>query len=173
MDRRTLLQLGAAGLLNSFGLGAFAADDKSMPVLTMQGLDAIGKKIELSDFLGKTVLVSFFTAGCNLCTRDLKLMREFYVGNSKNNFVLLGVNIDQNKKDFDEYNQLIALAVPKEQRFPMLWRNAPGHKDSFGVITHQPTHFVLSPKNEFIFKREGSFEPDDWDNLWASLKSPQ
>jgi peroxiredoxin len=172
MDRRTWLQLSATGLFYSLGFSAVADDDKAVPILTLQGIDATGKKIELTDFLGKTVLVSFFTAGCNLCTRDLKLMREFYVSNSKNKFVLLGVNIDQNKSDFDEYNQLIALAVPKEQRFPMVWRNAPGHKDNFGAIIRQPTHFVINPKNEFIFKREGSFEPEDWDNLWASLKNP-
>ena len=77
-----------------------------------------------------------------------------------------------NKNDFDEYNQLIALAVPKEQRFPMVWRNAPDHKDNFGAITRQPTHFVINSKNEFIFKREGSFEAEDWDNLWTSLKNP-
>jgi peroxiredoxin len=172
MNRRTWLQLSAMGLFISTGLSAFADDDKAAPVLTMHGQDIAGKKIELTDFLGKTVLVSFFTAGCNLCTRDLKLMREFYVSNAKNNFVLLGVNIDQNKQDFEAYNQLIALAVPKDQRFPMVWRNAPGHKDNFGVISRQPTHFVVNPKNEFVFKREGSFEPDDWDNLWTSLKNP-
>jgi peroxiredoxin len=173
MDRRKLLQLGTAGMFYSLGLGAFADDEKAIPVLTLQGVDVNGKKIELNDFLGKTVLVSFFTGGCNLCTRDLKLMREFYVANVKNNFVLLGVNIDQNKKDYDEYNQLIAMAVPKEERFPMVWRNAPEHKDNFGSITHQPTHFVINPKNEFIFKREGSFESEDWDNLRTSLKNPQ
>jgi peroxiredoxin len=171
MDRRAYLQLGLAGLFFSSGLSAFAREDKAVPVLTLQGTDGSGKKIDLKDYLGKTVLVSFFTAGCALCTRDLKLMREFYVGNSKRNFVLLGVNIDDNKADFDSYNQLIALAVPKEQRFPMVWRNAPDHKDNFGPITRQPTHFVINAQNEFIFKREGTFQPDDWDNLWASLKS--
>jgi len=172
MNRRDWLKLGVAGACSTLGFRSFADDDKLVPLLTLQGVDVNGKKIELTDFLGKTVLASFFTAGCNLCTRDLKLMREFYVSNSKRNFVLLGVNIDQNKDDFDEYNQLIALAVPKEQRFPMVWRNAPGHKDNFGVIIKQPTHFVINPKNEFIFKREGSFEPEDWDNLWTSLKTP-
>lgn len=172
MNRRAWLQIGVAGLFYSVGLNVFAEDERLLPILTLQGVDANGKKIELTDFLGKTVLVSFFTAGCNLCTRDLKLMREFYANNSKRNFVVLGVNVDQNKKDFDDYNQLIAMAVPKEQRFPMVWRNAPGYKDNFGVITRQPTHFVVNPKNEFIFKREGSFEPEDWDNLWRSLKNP-
>ncbi|PRC91535.1 peroxiredoxin family protein [Solimicrobium silvestre] len=169
MDRRKWLQMALAGGLASLNTSLFAQDEKNIPKFTLQGVDANGKKLELSDFMGKTVLVSFFTAGCNVCTRDLKLMREFYVSNSKRKFVLLAVNIDQNKADFDEYNQLIAQVIPQEQRFPMVWRNAPSHKDNFGTIVHQPTHFVINPKNEFIFKREGSFEPEDWDNLWSSL----
>ena len=171
MDRRTWLKLGTAGLFYSCGMAAMAEAEPAVPILTMQGVDANGKKIELSDFLGKTVLVSFFTAGCALCTRDLKLMREFYVRNSNRKFVLLGVNIDEKKSDFDTYNQVIALAVPKAQRFPMVWRNARQHSDNFGAISRQPTHFVINPKNEFIFKREGTFQPEDWDNLWISLKT--
>jgi len=171
MDRRLCLQFGLAGLFFSSGLDVMAEENNGIELMTLQGVDTSGKKIDLKDFLGKTVLVSFFTAGCALCTRDLKLMREFYVGNSKRNFVLLAVNIDANQADYTSYSQVVALAVPKEQRFPMVWRNAPGHKDNFGTIVRQPTHFVINPKNEFIFKREGTFEPEDWDNLWTSLKS--
>jgi hypothetical protein len=149
----------------------FAQTPKEPQKFSLQGIDGNGKKLDLADFLGKTVLVSFFTAGCSLCARDLKLMREFYVGNSKKNFVLLAVNIDQDMKDFETYNQLIALAIPVEQRFPTVWRNAPGHKDNFGTISRQPTHFVINAKNQFVFKREGTFQPADWDNLWESLGS--
>ncbi len=170
MDRRTWMQLTAAGLLSTMSSTLLAENSaKDVPPLMMQAMDANGRKLALSDFLGKTLLVSFFTAGCNLCSRDLKLMREFYVSNMKRNFVLLGVNIDQNKADFDQYNQFISLAIPADQRFPLVWRNAPGHNDNFGLITRQPTHFVINAKNEFIFKREGSFQPEDWDNLWTSL----
>ena len=172
MDRRKILRFGTAGVLCSLAPGVFAGDDKAVPVLTLQGVDINGNKIALTDFLGRTVLVSFFTAGCNLCTRDLKLMREFYVENSRHNFILLGVNIDRNKADFEEYNQLIAMAVPKDQRFPMVWRNGSAYKDNFGPITRQPTHFVINPNNEFVFKREGSFESEDWNNLRASLQNP-
>jgi len=69
-----------------------------LKVLSLTGLDSEGKTVKLSDYLGKTVLVSFITSGCNLCSRDLKLMREFYAGNAKKNFVLLTVNMDQNKR---------------------------------------------------------------------------
>ena len=148
----------------------FAQAPKEAQKYSLQGTDVNGKKLNLSDFLGKTVLVSFFTAGCTVCSRDLKLMREFYVGNAKKNFVLLAINIDEDKKDFETYQQLVTLSLPKEQRFPMVWRNSPSHKDNFGVISRQPTHFVINTKNQFVFKREGTFQPADWDALWESLE---
>lgn len=170
MNRRTWLQLAAAGAVSVLNSSVLAQDGGSeITKLTLQGLDVHGNKLDLNDFLGKTILASFFTAGCNVCSRDFKLMREFYAGNVKRNFVLLGVNMDQNKADFDQYNQLISLAVPAAQRFPTVWRNAPGFKDNFGTIVRQPTHFVINANNELIFKREGSFQPEDWDNLWTSL----
>jgi hypothetical protein len=114
-------------------------------------------------------LVSFFTAGCNLCTKDLKLMREFYVANKARGFVLLGVNIDEKKEDFTQYMNLISLSIPPDQRFPIVWRNTSGHKDSFGAIVRKPTHFVLDKAHNQVTRREGSFLPDDWDNLWTTL----
>jgi len=51
----------------------------------------------------------------------------------------------------------------------MVWRNAPNHKDNFGNITRQPTHFVINPQNQFVLKREGTFQAEDWDNLWLSM----
>lgn len=171
MQKRLFLQAMSAAPLGLACAPLFAQAPKEPEKFSLQGIDANGKKLDLKDFLGKTVLVSFFTAGCSLCTRDLKLMREFYVGNAKKNFVLLAINIDENKKDFETYHQIIELTIPKEQRFPSVWRNAPGHKDNFGVISRQPTHFVINAKNQFVFKREGTFQPNDWDNLWESLGS--
>ncbi|MEB0229766.1 MULTISPECIES: redoxin domain-containing protein [unclassified Undibacterium] len=169
MNRRKFIHTATLSSVAISSSSLFAQEKKEAVTFTMQSTDINGKPLKLTDFIGLTVLVSFFTSGCNLCTRDLKLMREFYVGNANRKFVLLAINIDQDKRDFDTYNQLVSLAIPKEQRFPTVWRNAPGHKDNFGTIVKQPTHFVLNAQNQFIFKREGTFLPDDWDNLWLSL----
>ena len=145
------------------------ASAKEPLIAQFQLQDNSGQRIDSTQFAGKTVLVSFFTSGCNLCARDFRLMREFYVGNAKRNFVQLGISLDQNRQDFDTYQQLVKLAVPADQRFPVYWRNAPGHKDNFGVIQSQPTHFVINTKGQIVWKREGSFQAEDWDNLWEAL----
>jgi peroxiredoxin len=167
MQRRTFIQ---SALISGLMLSTQTQAQAASMVYTLDGTDVYGKKLSLHDYLGMNVLVSFFTFDCPLCSDDLKLMREFYVRNSKNKFMLLGVNLDTNKKDLDDYNDLTTHAYPKDQRFPTVWRNAAGHKDNFGPITIQPTHFVLDRKSELVFKREGKFQPDDWDNLWLSLK---
>ena len=169
MNRRDFIQSTIISSLAISPLSVFAQSKTNKATFTLQGTDINGKKLDLGDFAGNTVLVSFFTFDCESCSLDLKLMREFYVRNTKKKFVLLGVNLDQNKKDLDDYNDLTTHAYPKNQRFPTVWRNAPGHKDNFGKIVNQPTHFVLDAKSQLVFKREGTFQPEDWDNLWLSL----
>ena len=56
-----------------------------------------------------------------------------------------------------------------EQRFPIVWRGAPGHKDSFGEIVKKPTHFVLDRVHRPVLRRDGAFQPNDWDDLWTLL----
>jgi len=168
MNRRDFLQSLALSSL-PLSTSVLAANTGKTPQFNLLGTDVNGKKVQLKDYAGKAILVSFFTFDCAVCTNDLKLMREFYVGNSHKNFVLLGVNIDKNKKELDEYNEATTLAYPKAQRFPSVWRNDPAHKDNFGAIKTTPTHFVLDKQHQLILKREGAFQADDWDNLYLSL----
>lgn len=169
MDRRDFLKTSVASSI-ALSSPLLAAEKKPGNVqYQLRGTDVYGKPLDLKEYLGRTVLVSFFTFDCNVCSHDLKLMRDFYLRNVKKKFVLLGVNIDQNKKDLDEYNDATTLAYPKDQRFPTVWRFAPGHQDNFGPLNSTPTHFVLNPKHQLMFKRDGAFLPEDWDNLWLSL----
>jgi peroxiredoxin len=169
MKRRDFIQSAAlSGLMLSSSL-VLGQSKGSSAKYRFQGTNVAGKKIDLQDYAGYTVLLSFFTIDCEVCNHDIKLMREFYVRNVSKKFILIGVNLDQNKKELDEYNDITTLGYPKNQRFPTVWRNAAGHKDNFGKITTTPTYFVLDPQHQLMFKREGSFLPDDWDRLWLSM----
>ena len=136
----------------------------------LQGIDFDGKEVDLATIKDKTVLVSFFSFESYSSMRDLKLMREFYVGNMKRKYMQVAVNIDQSKKEFDSYIEMYLHAVPKVERFPILHRYAPNYKDNFGAIVKAPTHFALDPQHQLMFKREGIFRGDDWDNLWEALE---
>jgi peroxiredoxin len=165
MDRRLFLQSLAAVTLGGATTLTSAAELKQ----SMVSVDSEGNPFNLDSYAGKICLVSFFTASCALCSHDLGQMREFYGSNRKKNFSLIGVNLDAKKEDFIDYANFFKQAVPKDQRFPLIWRNDPKHADTFGPIVKQPTHFILDGKQEQVFKREGSFQPGDWDQLWTKL----
>lgn len=148
---------------------AYAQQAKASPKLTLTGTDYLGRKIDLRDYAGKTILVSFYSGGCTVCARDLKLMREFFRDNSAKNFVLIGINIDKSKADFEMYTKIVAASVPKNQQFPLIWRGSTETLDGFGSINSDPSHFVITANGQISLKREGTFKSEDWDNLWEIL----
>jgi peroxiredoxin len=169
MNRRNFMQSAMASGLAMTGAFSLAHAGPTKQTYELLSTDVFGKKLGLNDFSGKVALISFFTLDCLLCSTDLKLMREFYARNKAKNFTLVGVNLDQNKQDLDDYNEAMSLVYSKNHRFPTVWRNAKGHQDNFGKITSEPSHFVLDANHQLLFKREGKFLPDDWDKLWELL----
>ncbi|MFZ6801179.1 peroxiredoxin family protein [Undibacterium sp. Di24W] len=148
---------------------ATAQQAKVSPKLALSGIDYLGRKIDLRDYAGKTVLISFYSGGCTVCARDLKLMREFFRDNAAKNFVLIGINIDKTKADFEMYAKIVAASVPKNQQFPLIWRGSTETLEGFGNISSDPSHFVISANGQISLKREGTFKSEDWDNLWEVL----
>ncbi|MES2295765.1 MAG: TlpA disulfide reductase family protein [Pseudomonadota bacterium] len=177
MEKRKFLHTVAGGALGLAFSPLLAAEKKPSkeyvaPTVAhvLEGFDGVtNQAVRLEDFAGKTLLVSFFTFECVPCHQDLRLMREFYQANKARNFVMLGVNMDKQRDAFMEYMHLIDQTIPKEQHFPIVWRNAPGHKDSFGTIATKPTHFVLNKTLKQVMRREGPFQAGDWDDLWTNL----
>lgn len=173
MNRRDFLQhAGWLAALTASAATSPAWAQGDAQKFTLVGFDESGQRLlRLENFLGKVCLISFFTSSCSLCNHDLKQMREFYLGSQKQkkDFMLIGVNLDENRADFDDYRKLVDLSVPKDQSFPMLWRKGSEYVDNFGPIKQKPTHFVLDKQHRLMFKREGSFMPDDWNRVWDKL----
>lgn len=178
MKRRDFLHTVAAGGMGLMLPGLVLAQDKKASAAkpskppaeyTLQGFDVYGKAINLQDYRGKAVLVSFFTAECIPCTNDLRLMREFFGANRSRNYVNIAVNMDVDRQAIAEYMDLVKKTIPVEQHFPIAWRNAKGHSDNFGAITSEPTHFVLDKAHQLVTRRNGVFKAGDWDDLWTNL----
>lgn len=146
-----------------------AGKSTTLPLMQLQSAEVAGQSLNLKQYNGRVVLVSFFAAGCNLCSHEMKLMREFYLGNTQRNFSLLAVNIDTDKKDFQTYQQMVRLAVPANQQFPIIWRNAAGHQDNFGDVGQLPAFYIIDKSGHLMWQRHGSFRPEDWDRLWELL----
>lgn len=169
MNRRKFLAAltaGTSSLCSTLSVAQTAGARKH----ALSGMDIHGKSIDLQSMTAEAYLVTFFTSACNLCKVDMQLVRDFYAANKHRRFAILGVNMDKNIADFTQYMRLVELSLPPERQFPVLWRPAPKHQDTFGKIMTNPTHFVLNRHRDLVIKREGPLQSDDWDDLWLSLQ---
>ena len=138
---------------------------------SLEGVDVSnGKPVNLQQYKNQTVLLAFFSAGCDACVYNFKLIREFYKANKKSHFAVIGIGLDKKVDNLKNYAQLVNATTAKDEQFPLVWRNAPEYKDSFGTIKRDPTVMVIGKNGEVALKREGIIQDADWDDIWTSLQ---
>jgi len=63
--------------------------DKKAPDFTLDGLE---KPIRLSDYVGKVVMLEFWTTDCPACRMEMPALQKMYEEYKEQDFVLIGVN---------------------------------------------------------------------------------
>ncbi|MBO6622364.1 MAG: TlpA family protein disulfide reductase [Balneola sp.] len=111
------------------------------PDLTLQGLR--GNQISLSDFEGKTVLLTFWASWCPTCRAENKHLKEIYPDYKNNGFEILAVSLDRSKTNWEK-------AVEKDG---ITW---PQVSDLQGVDSPVPTKYgVYSTPTTFLIDSSG------------------
>ena len=82
------------------------------PNFTLTTLD--GKRVSLSDYHGKPVMLSFWYASCPGCLQEIPGMQRFYAAQQATgkNFVILGVNIADDAQTASQFVQQYGLTYP-------------------------------------------------------------
>ncbi len=111
LSRRSAVQmLGGLALSSLFSKRAFAAAKIGQPAPAFTLPDLGGAPTQLSDLRGKIVLIDFFASWCEPCRKELpeleKLHREF----APQGLVLLGINLDRERKNAVEMTRQLALS---------------------------------------------------------------
>ncbi len=68
------------------------------PNFTLYSLD--GNQISLSDYEGKTVLLTFWASWCSICRAENKHLSEIYPEYRKRDFEILGVSLDRSRTNW-------------------------------------------------------------------------
>lgn len=68
------------------------------PDFTLQSI--LGKNISLSDFEGKTVLLTFWASWCPTCRAENKYLKEIYPKYKKSGFEILAVSLDRSEANW-------------------------------------------------------------------------
>lgn len=64
--------------------------------------DIEGKEISLSDFKGKTVLLTFWASWCPTCRKENKHLAGLYPGYKDRGFEILAVSLDRSKTNWEK-----------------------------------------------------------------------
>jgi peroxiredoxin len=145
---------------NSFGVQRFQ-DKKEAPAFTLNCLD--GKRINLSDYKGKPVLVTFWATWCTSCKEELPILEKFWIG-KKDQLALLLIAIDGERKK-------TAQKIVEENKItlPVLLLLKERCMDQYGVRGWVPQTFLIDREGMLVGKTVGQ---RDWSSpeAWSCLK---
>lgn len=121
-----------------------------------------GRKVKLSDYRGKKVILNFWTTWCPPCRAEIPDMDKFYSSYKDKDIVILGVNLTKAEQDQTSVKSFI-----KEYRvtYPI-----PLDKESLVAEMYQvsaiPTSYIIDPQGTIIQKIVG---PMDFETMKSLL----
>ncbi|MCP5141498.1 MAG: TlpA family protein disulfide reductase [Chromatiales bacterium] len=136
------LLLGLAG-------GAFAAEpvDFSYP-------DLDGKKVNLSDYRGKWVVVNFWATWCPPCLHEMPDLDMFHGERADKDAVVLGLNDeDVSASRLKEFLQDYDISYP-------ILQVPRGKTTVFGPVNVLPTTYLVAPDGKVVAMQKGLITAD-------------
>lgn len=98
-----------------------------------------GGKVDVSQYRGKVLVVTYWTTYCTDCTKELPLLIEMYNANKAAGMEVLGVNVDMEGQPVQEHIQQHKVPWPHISE-PGGMQGAPAM--SYGILT-LPTTFIV------------------------------
>lgn len=157
-----LLVLASPGRAQS-GREPAGSTTASPPRLSGRTLE--GRPFDLASLRGKVVLVVFWSTTCAVCRDKMPELRANYEGWRGQPFEMVLVSTDRRVQDVHAYEQILALTVPRAQRFPQLWAGQAGYADSLGARAHLPVTFIINKIGQVEKTYTGRIPAEAWDDI--------
>ena len=72
-----------------------------------------GEELSLEKLKGKVVLLDFWASWCGPCRADMPEVRKIYKKYKSDQFVMIGINLDKDRRAFEEYVQEEGITWPQ------------------------------------------------------------
>lgn len=118
--------------------------------------DLNGKKVKLSHYRGKVVVIDVWATWCGYCVREIPDLIDMQADAAKNKTPLqiIGISVDDNK------GAVKAFAKKHDFTYPVLYAEDRGMKP-FGEIYGLPTKFIIDKNGVIVDKIIGAVDRKD------------
>jgi len=110
-----------------------------------------GRNVRLSELRGQVVMINFWASWCSPCRQELPLLNKIYTQYRAAGFMLLAVNVDDNRKDAEAMLKRLGL------RFPTLFDDSKAVAKLYGVDT-MPATLVIDRDGRVRYVHRGYYE---------------
>lgn len=136
---------------------------KDRPAKEFSLKDLQSKKVRLSDFRGKVVLVNFFATWCPPCRKEIPELIKIYQRNKKKEVVILGISLDAEEASFVLRNFVRVMKIP----YPILIGTVEVAEDY--QILGVPTTLVINQEGNIYKRFDGQIPPMHFENALNDL----
>jgi peroxiredoxin len=109
-----------------------------------------GRNVRLSELRGQVVVINFWASWCNPCRQELPFLNRIYAQYRAAGFMLLAVNVDDNRKDAEAMLKRLGL------RFPTLFDGSKTVAKLYGVDT-MPATLVIDRDGRVRYVHRGYY----------------
>ena len=109
-----------------------------------------GRNVRLSELRGQVVVINFWASWCSPCRQELPLLNKIYAQYRPAGFMLLAVNLDDNRKDAEAMLKRLSL------RLPTLFDGDKSVAKLYGVDT-MPATLVIDRDGRVRFVHRGYY----------------
>jgi peroxiredoxin len=136
------------------------ASGNAAPDFTVTDID--GKKLTLSDYKGKVVLLDFWATWCSPCRAEIPHFVEMQEKYGPHGFQVIGISMDDDAKPvkafYQEYKMNYPVAVGDDKL-----------AESFGGVLGLPVNFVIDRDGRIVGKYLGATENSVFDKAVGEL----
>ena len=114
--------------------------------------DLAGKKVNLSDFRGKVVLLNFWATWCTPCREEVPLLVELQNKYGADGLQIVGIDMDEDAGD-----RVLSFVRDRKINYPVLMADLPT-AEAYGTMNFVPTTFSIDRSGKVASRTFGAVE---------------
>ena len=134
---------------------SMVGDVRGLPAPDFELTSLDGKRVKLSDFRGKAVLLNFWATWCSPCKVEMPWFVELQNKYGNDGLVVLGVAMDDT-----EASKIARFTSEMGVNYPVLLGNDKVSED-YGNVQYLPTSFFINRDGKFVDKGVGLIDHNE------------